>query len=361
MDEIWILGATGRSGAPVARALAAGGLPVVLVGRDAARLEAVAGPLGGRGRSVLAGSVEAAAEALAASGARVAFNTVGPFVHTAAMLARALPAGCHYLDLSNELPATLDILAMDAAAREDGRCLVTGAGWGVLSTESVVLSLCAGRPAARSVRVDNRPAMAGAGGGVVGEALAGSIMEGFPFGGRQYSGGRLVRMRLGSGHRELTLPDGEKAGFVALPSGELEAARRASGAAEAVAATSELPTGALVRALLPAVAMAMSVGPLRRAATRRLAAASIPAPAQPAAASFAHAEVVWPDGTRREGWLQAGDAVDFTLAVATEVAARLFAGQGRRGAFTPGALFGPELAVLAGGRFILRQDAAPPA
>jgi hypothetical protein len=45
--------------------------------------------------------------------------------------------------------------------------------------------------------------------------------------------------------------------------------------------------------------------------------------------------------------------MDFTARVATEVALRLARGQGRPGAFTPGALFGPELAGAAGGEFLL--------
>jgi hypothetical protein len=43
--------------------------------------------------------------------------------------------------------------------------------------------------------------------------------------------------------------------------------------------------------------------------------------------------------------------MDFTVAAAAEVAARLARGEGRPGAYTPGALFGPDLAEAAGGAF----------
>jgi hypothetical protein len=43
----------------------------------------------------------------------------------------------------------------------------------------------------------------------------------------------------------------------------------------------------------------------------------------------------------------------FTTTVAATVAERLLADQGQPGAYTPGALFGPELAEAAGGIFLL--------
>ena len=45
--------------------------------------------------------------------------------------------------------------------------------------------------------------------------------------------------------------------------------------------------------------------------------------------------------------------MDFTVKAATEVALRLARGEGKPGAYTPGALFGAALAVEAGGEFLL--------
>jgi hypothetical protein len=50
----------------------------------------------------------------------------------------------------------------------------------------------------------------------------------------------------------------------------------------------------------------------------------------------------------RETWLKAGDGTVFTARVAAEVALRLSRGEGRPGAYTPGALFGAALAEAAG-------------
>jgi hypothetical protein len=68
---------------------------------------------------------------------------------------------------------------------------VTAAGFvGVLATESVLLRLCAGRPPASRVRVDAMAAIA-LDAGVVGPALAATIVEVVSFGGREVRDGRL--------------------------------------------------------------------------------------------------------------------------------------------------------------------------
>ena len=69
--------------------------------------------------------------------------------------------------------------------------------------------------------------------------------------------------------------------------------------------------------------------------------------------SFGHAVVEWADGTVREGWLRAGDASTFTAATAAETALALARGDARPGADTPAGALGPELALAAGGEFLL--------
>ena len=55
--------------------------------------------------------------------------------------------------------------------------------------------------------------------------------------------------------------------------------------------------------------------------------------------------------------LRLGDAQAFTGAVPAEIARRLLAGQGRPGAWTPAALFGPGLAESCGADYLLPEDA----
>lgn len=76
-DEIWIIGATGRSGQTIAAQLAQRNRQAVLVGRDAGRLEAAAQQTGGQ--LLVSPSIVATAEKIRQQRPRVVINTVGPF------------------------------------------------------------------------------------------------------------------------------------------------------------------------------------------------------------------------------------------------------------------------------------------
>ncbi|GAA3583348.1 hypothetical protein [Kribbella ginsengisoli] len=355
--EVWILGGTGRSGAAIAAELVNRGITPVLVGRDATRLTAAAKRFGD-GRTVVAGSVEEMAAEIRRQQPAVVINTVGPFGTTAAPIANACLPASHYVDLANDVAAVSTLLGMTEAAAAAGRTFVTGAGFGVTATESVVVKLCEGRPAPSRLRVDMIPSLA-VEAGVVGEALAAGILNGIPgvegggrFQGWRYEGGRLVAARLGTGVQKLLLPDGSTVTTASMPLGELLAAQRASGAPSVDAASSEAPSSPLARALMPLATSLLAIGPVRRFAIRRLAQLKLKARERPREHSWGHARIEWPDGAVHEGWLRLGDAQAYTGAVPAEVARRLLANEGKPGAHTPAALFGPSLAESCGGKYL---------
>ena len=354
-DEAWVLGASGRTGSLIATDLHQAGVPLTLVGRDRARLEALAARLGGEPRVLVADLDQALAE-IAAQRPGVVVSTVGPFAQTAAKVTHACPPGTHYVDVSNELRAAQDVLALDRQAAADGRVLVTGAGFGVLSTEAVVLALCAGRPRPASVRTDALASVAFAS-GRLGPALAATIVEVISSGGREVAGGRLVRAASGGHHAPVTTPDGDVLATGAGASAELLAAWRASDAETVVAASPAAPSSPVVRALLPALGALLRLPGVGALAARAIARVPLRAQGMARASSWGHARVTWPDGQVREGWLRAGEGTAFTAAVAAEVAVRLLAGQGRPGAHTPGALFGPDLARAVGATITIDGDA----
>ncbi len=356
--EIWILGATGRTGSAIARNLAARQLPTILVGRDRARLQEIARAIPGEPCIVVAETLDAILAEIARGAPTVVVNTIGPFASTAVPVARACPKGAHYVDLSNEVLGVTGLLGLQEEASAAGKCLVTGAGYGFVATESVVRQLCQGRPTPARVRVDTVPSTI-EGGALLGEALAASIVDTLAGGGRRYEQGRLVRAPAGGDVEMLTLPDGTRVVTGSVPTGDLEGARRASGAPFVVAASSEIPVTPLARVMLPMLSALVSWRPARNWAVRRLARARTPARSVDRPSALAHARVEWSDGVIREGWLRAGDGMVFTSAVAAEVAARLARQEGRPGAFTPGALFGPGLAVAAGAEFVGDQGAGP--
>jgi short subunit dehydrogenase-like uncharacterized protein len=361
--EVWILGGTGRSGRAIAAELVSRGIAPVLVGRDAARLaeakhNAATQP-GTRTRTVVAASIEDMAAEIQRQQPAVVINTVGPFTTTAGPIVRACLTGSHYVDLANDLPAVAALLDLDQQAVAAGKTLVTGAGFGVTATESVVVQLSQqNKDAPVKVRVDMVPSLAMEA-GVIGEALAGTILDGFPdargrgrYEGRRYANGRLIRARIAGDPVSLTLPDGTKVVTASMPLGELIAAQRASRAPNVVSASSEAPSSAAVRAVLPLATTLLAIAPVRAFARKRLAGVKLKSRERPREYSYGHARLEWPDGTTREGWLQLGDAQAFTGAVPAEIARRLLAGQGRPGAHTPAALFGPSLAEACGARYL---------
>ncbi|NUT21816.1 MAG: hypothetical protein HOV77_21790 [Hamadaea sp.] len=355
--EIWILGAAGRIGGAVTANLAAQGLKPVLVGResDGDRLRKIAADLGSR--VVIVDGVDSIAAEITRQRPAVVFNGIGNYAETASIIARACLPGGHYLDLAADLTAVPRLLDLHQEAEQAGSTLVTGSGFGVLATEAVVIQLCEDRPAPATVRVD-AVASASLSAGVVGAAFATSMIDMFTTGGRRYTDGRLVPARLGADLQNLTLPDGEQAKSAGAPSAELIAAHRASNAPSVTVTTGLAPTSLAVRAVAPLAGKLLSIAPLRRFALGQIAKAKMKETPAPRTYSWGHAVVTWADGTRREGWLRAGEAMAYTASVAATVAANLARGEGRPGAYTPGALFGAGVAEQAGGQFLLHGTTA---
>ncbi|MEU6459407.1 saccharopine dehydrogenase NADP-binding domain-containing protein [Streptomyces sp. NPDC047065] len=346
-----MLGGTGRSGRTIAAQLARHGLTAVLVGRDASRLHTAAQPTGSE--TLPAPSLAAAAAEIRQQRPAVVVNTVGPFTTTAPEVIDACRAvGSHYVDLANDVAALSAAYGMHDAATQAGHTLVTGAGFGVTATESVVAKLCEGRPAPLRVRVDMVPSIAMEE-GTAGEALIGTLLGSLH--GRRITDGRLAPARIFSDAMLLTLPDGSQVTTASMPSGELLAAHRASGARHVLSATSEAPSSPLIRATMPALGSLMRWKRLRSFTTRHLARVRVEAKTRPREHSWGHAVVTWTDGETQEGWLRLGDAQEFTGAVAAEIARRLLTGEGRPGAFTPAALFGTTLAEACGAAYLLPE------
>lgn len=360
--EVWVLGGTGRVGRGVAADLAGRGVQTVMVGRDAGRLAAAAAPLGLR--TVVASTAAETVAAIERDRPRVVVNTIGPFVTTAAPLLEVCTRiGTSYVDLANDVAAALSLLGQHEAAVAAGCTLVTGAGFGVVATESVVARLCEGEPAPTHVRVDAVPAAA-LEPGSFGEALAGTIVEGLPgvdggrrYQGRRYRAGRLAPAPVGGEPQRLTTPDGDHVLTSAMPLGDLVAAQRGSRAPSVLAASSELPSATAARLGLRFGMSLLGVAAVRRLARTHLAQIQLAARPAPRSHSWGHAQVNWADGRIREGWLQLGEAQAVTITLMAEVVARLLAGTGRPGAYTPVALFGPSLAESSGGTYLIDQTA----
>jgi saccharopine dehydrogenase (NAD+, L-lysine-forming) len=194
------------------------------------------------------------------------------------------------------------VLDRDDEARARDVALVTGAGFGLVATESLVLSLLANgiRPASVVVAAAASSAHDTLG-------VRTTVAETMADGATTYVGGELVRAPIGQGATTLTF-GGVTRPVVPVPVGDLEAARHLTGAPDVIAYT---------------------------------------APCDPSQErSFAYAAITDPDGVRHTAELATGEGFAFTAAIAAETAIRLL-GDAKPGAWTPSHLLGLGLAAEA--------------
>jgi saccharopine dehydrogenase (NAD+, L-lysine-forming) len=310
-SDVLLLGAAGSSGRLIAAELAARDLSTRLAGRRRGPLEDLAQGLAADGATIGVRTVDvsdAASLAEAIAGVRVVVSTIGPFARLAGPVIDAcLAARSHYVDIANEWSAVRDLLDRDEHARAREVALVTGAGFGPAATETLVMRLVGltGMVPAR-VRVAAAAQVTRHG-----EGVRQTIEESLSQGAITYRDGQVVREPLGSGSPVLTF-GGTQRRMLPGPIGDLEAARRASGAPDVVAYIAD------------------------------------PAAPRGGSSSYAWAEVVAPDGSLAVAELVTGEGLRATAAIAAETTRRVLAG-GAAGAWTPGRLFGPDLVTDATG------------
>src|SRR5262245_51304932 len=115
--SVAVFGATGYTGRLIADELRRYDLPVLLAGRDAGKLAALAERLGGV-ETLVADVADRASLDVLARRARVLINCVGPFVDLGEPVVRAaIAAGAHYVDTTGEQPFLRDMLVHDTWAK----------------------------------------------------------------------------------------------------------------------------------------------------------------------------------------------------------------------------------------------------
>jgi short subunit dehydrogenase-like uncharacterized protein len=133
-DPLLIYGATGYSGRLITTAAVALGLRPILCGRNEAKLEAAAEPLGLEYR--VAGLTEPDCLAAALCGIEVVLHAAGPFSSTSRpMIDACLRAGAHYLDITGEIPVLEDLVRRDADARARRIMVMPAVGFDVVPSD----------------------------------------------------------------------------------------------------------------------------------------------------------------------------------------------------------------------------------
>jgi len=312
MQKAWMLyGAAGYTGSLIAtRAVECGHRPV-LAGRSVSALTALAEHLGLPHRVVDLEDPVALQATL--TDVDLVLNAAGPFLHTAAPLARAcLSAGVHYLDISNELQVFRSLYDLDEEAKRVGVSIIPGVGFGTVATNCLARFVSEAVGGANHLEVASRVASAQPGPGA-----AATMRVNLPYGGWIREGGQLVPKEFFTGVTTIGFPDGP-CEAMPVPTGDLEAAFHTTRAPDIVA---------------------YAVSPPARDVT-----GSDDEHAPPSTyRSFGWACAIGSDGARAEAWLQTGDSYAFTPAASVRAVEESLAGS-KCGALSPAAAFGADFA-----------------
>jgi short subunit dehydrogenase-like uncharacterized protein len=346
----WMLyGATGTTGTLIAEQAIRRGHHPILAGRSAASLAALGKRLGLPWIAV--GLDEPDQLQRAVSDVDAVLNAAGPFIATAPPLVEAcLAAQTHYLDIGGEIPALQHLFARDQLARERNIALIGGIGFGVVASNSLVKYVADQLPSATTlelvVKADNQQTSQGATKSVL-EVLAG--------GGRVYRDGHLVPFRLGKGLKAFRFPDGT-VDILPVPSGDLEAAYRATGIANI---TAFIPFRRAAALLLPLLQLGLSLGPIRGwllGAIDKQRTRQPPSQVGGQRTSYAWARATNQNGHQVEAWLELGEGYHFTAASSVQAVEHVLRDQ-PSGALTPAQAFGADFVLTIEG--VRRWAAAP--
>ena len=313
--QSWMLyGAAGHTGALIAQHARRRSHQPLLAGRSAPAVAALAGRLDLPYRALALDDPAALSAALA--DVDLVLNAAGPFLHTATPLAEAcLGAGVHYLDIGNELQVFRTLYDLDQRAQRAGVAIIPGAGFGVVATNCLARYVSDAVGGAQHLQVATRAATAQPGPGG-----AASMRENLPYGGWIRQAGHLRPYPLGSGGTTITFPDGP-CRIRPVPTGDLEAAFQATGAADIIAYSAELdPAAAKPRTPDP-----QDAGPQ-------------------AYRSYGWAQATGSDGATTQAWLQTGEAYAFTAAASIRAVEETLT-RSLRGAFSPATAFGADFAL----------------
>lgn len=288
-SDVVVLGASGTAGRLIVDELTSHGVSVVGASRRGAPSIDLDDPV--------------ALRQLVSSG-RVVINTIGPFARLApAVVAACLDTGTHYVDIGNERAAVRALLDRDERARDRDVTLVTGAGFGLVATEALILALMmTGATPVASVIVASAASSAHDTVGVR-ATVAATMADGAT----TYVNGRLVRAPIGQDATTLTF-GGTTRQVIPAPVGDLEAARHLTGVGDVIAYIAPRDTSD--------------------------------------DNSHAYAAITDPNGTVHPAELITGEGFAFTAFTAAETAVRLLS-DAKPGAWTPCNLLGIDIATSA--------------
>ena len=346
-SKLLVYGATGFVGGHIARTAVGSGLPIILAGRDRAKLDPLAAELGAERRAF--GLADARAIEGALDGVAVVLNCAGPFKHTAEALAGAcLRAGVPYLDITGEIPVFEALQAKDAEAKARGVMLLPGVGFDVAPTDCLALHLKRRLPTATRLRL----AFQSIGPAGMPPGTQRTAIELLDYGDRVRRNGRLIRpdrqapisVDFGAGPVEAT----------SIPWGDVFTAYFSTGIPNIEVYVAAPPALRRQLAFARAIAPAVKWGPVRNLLLMGVRPGPIPA-LRARTSTHVWGEVADEEGRSATARLHGPEAgVEWTTAAALGAARKALNGLAPAGYQTPASAYGPDFVLEAEG--VTRED-----
>lgn len=328
-----IYGATGYTGGLIARMAAAAGIPLLVGGRSADRLQPLAAQLGVEHRAFTLEDPQL-------DGVTVLLNCAGSFAQTSPPLVRAcLGAGAHYLDITGEAAEIEAVRAHDATAQAAGVMLMPGVGFGIVPTDCLAAYVAARLPDATQLTLAFETV------GGVSQGTLVTLLGGLHQPGVQRRDGQLVPARPAERVRQFDFGDGPQAAVLNPWRGDTVSAFHTTG----------IPTITTYAAFPGAVRFLMRArwlhglwgsGPVQallRRVFRRLPAGP---PEDELQAGYTR---VWAEATHGDqcaaARLHGPEAYRFTGLTATAIAQRVLAGEAPAGYQTPAGVYGADFVL----------------
>jgi short subunit dehydrogenase-like uncharacterized protein len=333
MREWMIYGAYGYTGELIAREAARRGMKPILAGRDAAKTEQLARPLGLKWREFPLSDPEVPRGG-------VVLHCAGPFSRTSRpMVDACLAAAADYLDITGEIDVFESVFARDGEARGRGVALIPGVGFDVVPTDAIAAALASRLPGAEELLL----AFSTSRGASASRGTIRTAIEGAGKGGAIRQGGRIVRVPLAHDVREIPFPGGVRPAMT-IPWGDISTAYRTTGIPDIrvyrASSRRGITTARRIARLAPLFAI-----PGVTAILRRLVRGGGPSEQQRAEG---HIEL-W--GSVRRGGESASmtmttpEGYELTVRSALAAVERLLDAERIAGAFTPSQAFGAEFAT----------------
>ena len=275
------------------------------------------------------------------------FHAAGPFVHTSEPMIQACLVGrTHYLDITGEIPVFENTFAHDAAARERGLVLMSGAGYDIVPSDCLARFVADRAPGATHLET----ALVALADLTSGTVKSGLVNAGrYPGGSLTRRDGRLVAQPLGKGGQKVRFSDGRERRVSPFPWGDLVTAWHTTGIPNITSylALPSLPgMGLLSRPAMKLLGRKSVQRLADRAATFMFEGPS--EEAQRTGRTYLWARATGSDGAS-EAWLETGEVYRFTALAGVQLVERVLAagkkGEALAGALTPAGAFGADFVL----------------